>query len=405
MKSFRVNYSAILIAETLAMIGFSLSVPIIPLFLEDDIGITDPVKLKIWAGIIQSSASVTMAIFAPIWGRLADTYSRKAMLLRAMFGGAIVISFMTIVNSPWQLFVLRSIQGCLTGTVTAATVLTASLTPVAHVAFTLGLLQTMIAVGNSLGPLVGGLISDFFGYRAAFFSTGIALALAGFIVLKWVDKDIRPGIEIKPENKTRRPSLIPDIKPIAASPLLITMMLVTFGVQSANNTATPMLPLFIKSLFENLHESHPHIAASSGIVLGVGAASSALAAVLVGKFSSSIGYWKTLLFCLIAATISTLPQIFVTSMIQLTVFRAMSAFFIGGTIPVINAIIAVSIDNKIQGTVFGFNASVTAAGAAFGPILGSVAAMASFRMMFLASALVLGLSAWETFRRRKQINS
>jgi DHA1 family multidrug resistance protein-like MFS transporter len=123
MKSWKTSFTALLIAETLAMIGFGLSLPVIPLFLEEEIGITDPVKLKVWVGLIQSSAAVTLAIFAPIWGRLADVYSRRAMLLRAMFGGTLVFSLMAFVNSPWQLLVLRSLQGCLTGTVAAATVL------------------------------------------------------------------------------------------------------------------------------------------------------------------------------------------------------------------------------------------------------------------------------------------
>jgi DHA1 family multidrug resistance protein-like MFS transporter len=192
-KSWRTNYTALLIAETLAIIGFGLSTPVIPLFLEEDIGFTDPVKLKAWVGLIQSSTAVTMAIFAPIWGHLADTYSRRAMLLRAMFGGAIVISLMTFVNSPWQLLVLKTIQGCLTGTVAAATVLTVSITPAAQVALALGLLQTGIAVGNSLGPLVGGVLSDFLGHRAAFLSTSVTMVLAGIVVLKLVDSDKRPS--------------------------------------------------------------------------------------------------------------------------------------------------------------------------------------------------------------------
>jgi len=398
MKSYRANYTAILIAETLAMIGFSISMPITPLFLEEDIGITDPVKLKLWVGVIQAGASLTLAIFAPIWGHLADIYSRKAMLLRAMFGGAVFISLMTFVTSPWQLLALKTIQGCLTGTVAAATVLTASISPAAQVAFALGLLQTMIAVGSSLGPLIGGLISDFFGYRAAFFSTGMSLALAGLIILKWVDNDKQPS----KEPRTAKFSLVPDIRPIAASPLLITMMLITFGVHSANSAASPMLPLFLKSLLKNVSEAPAYIASSSGIVLGVGAAFAALAAVLVGKFSYKIGYWRTLFFCLLSGTFLVLPQMLVTNMIQLTVLRAMSCFFIGGAMPVINAIIAVSIDKKIQGTVYGFNASVTAAGAALGPLIGSAAAMLSYRMVFLVSAIMLGLSAWGISRHRKK---
>ena len=397
MKSFRSSYIALLIAETLAIMGFGLSFPVLPLFLEEDIGITDPVKLKAWVGLIQSCSAIAMAVFAPIWGHLADIFSRRAMLLRAMFGGALVISLMTIVNSPWQLLVLRGIQGCVTGTVAAATVLTASISPAAKVALALGLLQTGIAVGNSLGPLVGGVISDFFGYRVAFFSTSLFLALAGFIVLKWVKEDYRPS----PEKRTKKFSLIPDMRPIIASPLLITIMLITMGVQAANAVAIPMLPLFLKSMLLNVTGEPTLIASSTGIVLGVGAAFAALAAVLVGKFSFRIGYWKTLFYCLAAGAAFTIPQTFVTNMYQLTFLRALSSFFIGGTIPVINAIIAVSSEKENQGSIYGINSSLAAAGMALGPLVGSASAMLNYRAMFIASALILGISAWQTRRHAR----
>ena len=398
MRSWKANYTAVLIAEVLAIIGFGLSIPIIPLFLEEDIGMTDPVKLKVWVGLINSGTAVAMAIFAPIWGHLADIYSRRAMLLRAMFGGAILISFLAFVNSPLQLLVLKTIQGCITGTVAAATVLVVGITPASQVAFALGLLQTGVAVGSSLGPLIGGLLSDFFGHRIAFFSTGLFLGLGGLIVLKGVDKDTKPRIE----GEHKKFSLIPDIKPIVSSPILISLLFVTFGVQAANAVALPLLPLFLKSLVQNISAESSYIASTSGVVLGVGAAAAALAAVLAGKVSTRIGYWTTLILCLGAGALVTAPQALVTNVPQLIILRALSSFFIGGTMPVINAIIAVSSEKNNQGTIFGFNSSVAFVGAAIGPMIGSASAMISYRAVFLASAAVLGISVLETIRQRKK---
>ena len=292
---------------------------------------------------------------------------------------------------------MKSIQGCLTGTVAAATVLTAGISPAAQMAFTLGLLQTMIAVGNSLGPLVGGILADLAGYRVAFFCTGVTLALSGLVVLKWVDKDKRPAADTAQKKIT----LLPDIKPIKSSPMLITMMLVTFGLHAGSNVTAPMLPLFLKSLISTVSEGPSYVGSSTGIVLGVGAACTALAAVIVGKYSSRLGYWPTLIFCLCAAAVFTIPQTFVTNVYQLTVFRAISCFFIGGATPVINAIIAVTADKQYQGTVYGVNSSISSAGNALGPMIGSAAAMLSYRVMFLASALIFGLAAWQVSRRRK----
>ena len=44
---------------------------------------------------------------------MADNYGRKPMLLRAMFGGAVIIFLQGLVTAPWQLLVLRVIQGVL----------------------------------------------------------------------------------------------------------------------------------------------------------------------------------------------------------------------------------------------------------------------------------------------------
>jgi DHA1 family multidrug resistance protein-like MFS transporter len=317
------------------------------------------------------------------------------MLLRAMFGGALVVSLITFVQEPWQLLVLRAIQGSLTGTVAAATVMTAGIAPAAQIALALGLLQTSIAIGNSIGPLIGGVISDFLGYRIAFLSTGLVLAGAGLIVLKWVEDDSSARHHKKGEHFR----FLPDIRPILESPVLISLMLTTFAVQAANTIIAPMLPLFLKELAAD----SKYIGSSTGIVLGVGAAATAVAAVLVGKYSSRFGYWKTLVFCLIAGAIFTVPQIFVSNMTQLVVFRAMASFCIGGAAPVLNAIIAVSTDKEHQGGVYGFNSSVSAAGGALGPLIGSMAAMINYRMVFLATAILLGLSACGTVKRSKRL--
>src|SRR5574344_717539 len=102
MKSWKSNLAAILIAETLAIAAFSTSMPIIPLYLQDS-GLTDPDQLKFWTGIIQTLSSLMVAVFAPIWGSLSDSYGRRIMLLRAMVGGVILVFLMPFTTAPWQM--------------------------------------------------------------------------------------------------------------------------------------------------------------------------------------------------------------------------------------------------------------------------------------------------------------
>ena len=94
--------------------GFNTSIPILP-FIEHDLGVTDPVALKLWVGACQTLVSVALMVFAPIWGRLADTRGKRLMLLRATFGGALAMALMGVVTRPWQLLALRGLQGIARG--------------------------------------------------------------------------------------------------------------------------------------------------------------------------------------------------------------------------------------------------------------------------------------------------
>ncbi|MDR1148553.1 MAG: MFS transporter [Spirochaetaceae bacterium] len=402
MKPWKLNYAAVLIAETFAILGFSLSMPVIPLFLADDIGIREPHLLKIWTGVIHSCASVALAVFAPIWGRLADVYGRRTMLMRAMFGGAFIVSAMALVNSPWQLLALRVMQGCLTGTVAAANVLVVGIVPQANLTMALGLMQTGVYVGNSLGPVIGGLITDFLGHRAAFVGTGGILLLAALIVLKGVREGAR-GVRdtsvratgVRPKTK-KKESWTTEFKAIASNREIVLLLSVSFLFQMANTTVNPILPLF---LLEIVADSR-YIGSSIGLVLGLGSVAGALGSIISGKFCPRIGYWKTLIICL-AGGCAGIAQIFAMNLWSLVGLHLIPAFFLGGIAPALQALLAANTSYDHQGSVFGLNSSAGSTGAAFGPLIGSAAAMLSYRAVFPATAIILSLPLIRLLHRMK----
>ena len=104
--------------QFVTMIGFGLSMPFIPLYVQA-LGVTERAEVALWSGVLAGSAALALAVMAPIWGALSDRYGRKAMLVRSMLGGAVVISLMGFV-SVWQLLGLRVIQGAVTGSQAAA---------------------------------------------------------------------------------------------------------------------------------------------------------------------------------------------------------------------------------------------------------------------------------------------
>ena len=363
MPNWKRSFYAILAGEVLALIGFNTSIPIIPFFIQD-MGVTDQTVLNLWVGACATVTAVAMFLFAPLWGQMADTVGKRPMLLRAMFGGAIVTALIGFANSPWQLFVLRGAQGALTGTVSAATVLVATISPKERIGYSLGLLQTGIYVGASVGPALGGVLADIFGHRVTFFVTSGLLLIAAFLVMRFVREEPRHI----PTGGSFIKSIIPDFSPLRRSHGLITLLLVSGGLQIAMSTVLPILPLFIQSISPQTAK----VGTMTGLILGMSAVAAALSSAGLGRVSYRIGYERLLAFCLSGGVLVFLPQAFVRNPVQLLILRTIGGAMIGGSEPSINAMIALRADKNRQGMIFGLNTSMNSLGAAAGPMIGAV---------------------------------
>ena len=61
-------------------------VPFMPLYVQQ-LGVPDAANAAAWAGFINGASGASMALVAPLWGRLSDRLGRKLMLLRATLTG------------------------------------------------------------------------------------------------------------------------------------------------------------------------------------------------------------------------------------------------------------------------------------------------------------------------------
>lgn len=396
-RSWKRTFIAILIAEGFAIAGFATSMPIIPFYLQE-LGATTVGEVNFWNGLIQGGGSLTMAIFAPLWGALADVYGRKKMLLRAMTAGAVVLGLISFASAPWQVFVLRIIQGSLTGTIAAATVLVSSIVPEKKVGFSLGLLQTSVFVGASVGPFFGGIISDLFGHRVNFIATSFLLFSAAAIVLILVEENFTP----KKNSKGLFRNAIPDFRLLRTLPGVLSLFLMIFSVRFAGSIVNPIMPLYIQWLTPGLGL----LGTITGVILSISAGASAVSAALIGKLSDRFGYSAMLGVCVAGSVLFFIPQGMVHSWQELLVLRIFDGIFLGGTLPVLNAIMARKVPAEKRGTVFGMGSSFSSAGFAAGPAVGAFTA-ASFGyppVFFLTSALLAcaGVLLFKRSKREKE---
>jgi len=374
------------VAELLAIAGFSVAFPFLPYYIQE-LGISGEGQVALWSGVIIAAQGVTMTVFSPIWGALADRYGRKLMVERAMFGGALILSAMALVTNVQQLVVLRALQGVFTGTVAAATTLVAASTPRDRAGYALGLLQMAVWIGASVGPLLGGLIADALSYRAVFWVTGALLLVSGLMVWRFVHEDFTPPPR---DQKARGGGYIEGFRIVLATAGMLALFASRIAVRVGSSLTTPTLPLFIQSLVP----PDARVATITGLISGAAAATGALSSVLLGRASDRRGYRPVLIVSLVITAVLFVPHYFVTDAWQLLILQALVGFSLGGVVASYSTALANLSPEGRQGAVYGIDTSVISAASALAPLIGaSLAAAYGLRLPFLLSAVAIGFSA------------
>jgi MFS family permease len=135
---------------------------------------------KFLTGIIIASI-IGIAIFArPYMGRLSDKIGRRKPIILGCIISAAPMLVIPFVTSFWALLLLALIYGFGFASVTSSTpALISELTPKELVGTSMGFLDTIMDVGQALGPIISGLIlATSLQYVGVFLSLSILLLLA-----------------------------------------------------------------------------------------------------------------------------------------------------------------------------------------------------------------------------------
>lgn len=378
--SWQRNLAVLWIGELIAISGFSVTLPFLPYYVQE-LGITELDRVAFWAGLLTTAQSTTMAVVAPLWGLLADRYGRKIMVVRAMFGGAAIISLMAAAQNVYHLLILRAIQGMLTGTVPAATTLIASNTPAARRGYALGMLQMAIYLGSTVGPFVGGLVADNLGYRATFLVTGALLLIAGILTSALVREEFTPPAR-------ERARVWEGLLIVVRTRALMTLYGVRVLLGMAAQIAAPVFSLFVQSI----SSSDARVASLAGTIAGLASLTGALSAVVLGRASDRIGSRRILLVCSVACAGLYGLMAGVRTPLQLGVLRALVGIAAGGILASVSVLQASLAPAGRYGAVYGVNTSLMAVANAISPMIGAgLTASWGLPSVFWGSAVMYGV--------------
>lgn len=383
LPQWRRNLYILFAVQILSTAGFSLVFPFLPLYVKE-LGVATVGSIEFWSGLVFSSQAVTMMFTAPIWGTIADRYGRKPMLIRASLGGAILVGAMGFAQNAEQLVLLRTIQGMVSGVIAASNALVAASAPREKSGEALGLMQTGTWVGVAIGPLVGGVLGDAFGFRESFWITGGMLGLAALAVIFWVQE------EFTPVERKNRPGFLASYRTLIHAPDMASLYSSTFLFSLARSVTLPVAALFVLELMGPTAA----VATVTGMLMGFKAIVGSGSAVWFGRLGDRLGHPRILLFGAVLGVLLYIPQPFVTDAWQLVVLQALTGLVQGAMVPAIGALMNLRTPDGAKGAAYGLDNSVNAGGRMIAPMLGAgVAVWFGFRGVFALTGVVYVASA------------
>jgi EmrB/QacA subfamily drug resistance transporter len=136
-------------------------------------------------GWIVTAFMLSAAMFLVPIGRIADMRGRRRIFKIGAWIFAITSLLIALVSSPWAVIALRALQGFGGAMIFGnGTALLAAVYPPHERGRVLGINIGTVYLGQSIGPFVGGLLTEHFGWRSIFAVTAL-LAVATALITSW----------------------------------------------------------------------------------------------------------------------------------------------------------------------------------------------------------------------------
>jgi MFS family permease len=388
MPYYRRNLYVLCVTIFLASVSWNQVMPFLPQFLQQ-MGVKNDLLLK-WSGYVFSCQSLASIIALPYWGKLGDRFGRKKMTLRAGFCLACIYFGMSLCHSPYQLALLRFLNGALTGFIPGSMALIATNTPEEQAPKAVATAQTAGAVGQIVGPGIGGILAGWFGYRGSMQVSACAVLASTILVLILVQEKAFKA----PKEKT---SLVEDFLFAFRSPILTSIMVVML-INSLFLSAMPsLLSIHLRGLDAGISEKW------IGIIYSLPAIAFVLSAHLWTIFGERSGQDRAICIGFAGAVLSTLVLGCIRNIWIFSCLFFLFGLFVAVVGPSIGSIICTRVQDSFRGRAYGMQQAAGTLGGLIAPITSTqIAARYGIPSIFIiASPLYLvGIFAFRSLRRR-----
>ena len=367
--------------------GFSFMFPVIPLYAAELGASVSQV------GVIVATISYVTAFFLIPFGMLSDRFGRQKLLVGGLAVFTLAPLLYPLANNPEQLTLIRAIHGLAAAAfLPTAIALVVDLTPETKRGEAIGWYTASLQLGLMSGPITGGFLTSQFGFDAAFYGcaavsfVGLVLAVSRMRALAH-----RPAaVPVEPKSSWRW----------LGQPLAIAVLLAPLLVAVGSGTIGSYIPLY--GLDFGMTETD-----AGAIITAVYASSAALRAP-AGRLADRVDRKLLLIGGVGLSSIAVSLFAFFHGLPQFILIGIVFGIGMGIAMPASLVMAADFSSAGGRGVAMAIPTCFFQVGLALGPtIMGSVAQMSGFKMMFLACAasLALGLLIMVGLMRVQKVQS
>lgn len=321
-----------------------------------------------------------MSLASTFWGRLGDRYGNRLMMVRALGGLAVTQLLVAVAQDVWTIIALRFLQGACAGYIAPAQAYGVQITGGKDRASLFAWLQVATNVGSLGGAFLGGLILDSFPFAAVNLTAGTICALCAAVAWLSLPVPTLGAVATNPRNATA--------KPVAPTGVPIAALLAFMGMLLASRMVLQVpFSLYMTQVF-----GAPHWV--TGLTYGLLACGFVVAAPLWARLFED----RTPSYVLGSSVLISAACVLVTHLAGSAGSVAVFAFLhfiwgalLGGTTPVLLALISAAAADDQQGSVLG-RAQASQQGASASGIIAGVG-MTQLRGLEAAFPLVATLYA------------
>ncbi len=388
MPYYRRNIYVLSFTVFLAAVSWNQVMPYLPLFLKG-MGVREGL-LPYWIGIAFAAQSLASMLAQPFWGKLGDSRGRKPMIIRAGLCLAGVYFGMSFCQTPWQLALLRFLNGALTGFIPGSYALIATNTPEDLAPRSVATAQAAANAGLIVGPALGGLLAGPMGYRGSMQLAGVAVLICTMLVW-WL---VQEPNKVQPGEKT---SMVQDFAVAIRSPIQSSLLLAVMIAWIYGAAIGPYLTLHLTKL------NGPGPEWLVGVVYALPAAAFILTARTWTSLGEQWGYERSIVTGLVGGAVAAASLAFAHTIWTFGVLYFISGVWLAAMAPSVSAITCTRVEESFRGRAYAIQQSAGTFGALIAPLVAAkVAAGPGISGIFVMNALVLliGAAAFRAMIRR-----